>query len=154
MALLSHCLKHSHKQSHALVILGREETRPLENMNFYLCIQIMLHAMMYNSGSYYNHRQARSLNYKWTHFLQNDQFKGFPFEQQKMGSVRVLRAAPNFFSLWYSFYLFCVVLEGINGQAKGWLNAHATFYGANQNPTSLGKSYKPILTDTYLQRSV
>jgi hypothetical protein len=45
------------------------------------------------------------------------------------------------FSLWHFFFLACVVLEGINGQVNGWLNAHATFYGANQSPTTLGKSH-------------
>uniref|UniRef100_A0A2N9G6L0 Expansin-like EG45 domain-containing protein n=1 Tax=Fagus sylvatica TaxID=28930 RepID=A0A2N9G6L0_FAGSY len=28
--------------------------------------------------------------------------------------------------------------HGVNGQVNNWLNGHATFYGANQNPTSLG----------------
>lgn len=35
--------------------------------------------------------------------------------------------------------LICLASEQINAQAR-WLNAHATYYGADQNPTSLGKS--------------
>lgn len=35
--------------------------------------------------------------------------------------------------------VICVLLKGTNGQGRGWLNAHATFYGANQNPSTLGK---------------
>jgi hypothetical protein len=35
--------------------------------------------------------------------------------------------------------LLCVVR--IHVQANGWLNAHATFYGTNQSPTSLGKPF-------------
>ncbi|WOH00239.1 hypothetical protein DCAR_0519597 [Daucus carota subsp. sativus] len=33
--------------------------------------------------------------------------------------------------------LICLASEQINAQAR-WLNAHATYYGADQNPTSLG----------------
>ncbi|KAK6946728.1 Expansin, cellulose-binding-like domain [Dillenia turbinata] len=36
------------------------------------------------------------------------------------------------------FFLLCLVFVSINGQSTGWLNAHATFYGANENPTTLG----------------
>lgn len=35
------------------------------------------------------------------------------------------------------FFVSLLNLKGING---GWLNAHATFYGANQSPATLGKS--------------
>ncbi|XP_050219260.1 expansin-A12 [Mercurialis annua] len=38
-------------------------------------------------------------------------------------------------------YFLCIsgtFLVGINCQGNGWINAHATFYGANQNPTTLG----------------
>ncbi|CAI9773493.1 unnamed protein product [Fraxinus pennsylvanica] len=31
-----------------------------------------------------------------------------------------------------------MLFEGINGQSNRWFNARATFYGANQNPSSLG----------------
>ncbi|KAL3821184.1 hypothetical protein ACJIZ3_007089 [Penstemon smallii] len=34
--------------------------------------------------------------------------------------------------------VICVVFEGANAQTRGWINAHATFYGANQNPSTLG----------------
>ncbi|KAJ7981724.1 Expansin [Quillaja saponaria] len=39
--------------------------------------------------------------------------------------------------LWYFFFLANVLVLRTNG-LNGWLNAHATFYGANQNPTTLG----------------
>ncbi|KAK9938124.1 hypothetical protein M0R45_014880 [Rubus argutus] len=39
---------------------------------------------------------------------------------------------------WQIIMFVCVVLEGVNGsQANGWLNAHATFYGVNQDPALL-----------------
>lgn len=37
------------------------------------------------------------------------------------------------------FFFVSMIMEGTNGQVNGWLNAHATFYGANQNPITLGK---------------
>ena len=41
---------------------------------------------------------------------------------------------------WQIIVFVSVVLNGINGaQAKGWLNAHATFYGVNQAPATFGK---------------
>lgn len=45
---------------------------------------------------------------------------------------------PSFF-FWHFLLFVSVVFEGINGQANGWLNGHATFYGANQSPATLGK---------------
>ncbi|XP_040987941.1 expansin-A12 [Juglans microcarpa x Juglans regia] len=50
-----------------------------------------------------------------------------------MGSVKV----PSV-SLLYVFFLVCVGFDGINSEGNGWLNGHATFYGSNQNPTTLG----------------
>ncbi|GMY31804.1 expansin-A12 [Fagus crenata] len=50
-----------------------------------------------------------------------------------MGSIKI----PSIFLLHFVF-IVCVGLKGINGQVNNWLNGHATFYGANQNPTSLG----------------
>ncbi|WKA12156.1 hypothetical protein VitviT2T_029572 [Vitis vinifera] len=41
--------------------------------------------------------------------------------------------------LWRFFFVVGVVLEGIgHGLADGWFDAHATFYGANQSPSTLG----------------
>ncbi|XP_031254358.1 expansin-A12 [Pistacia vera] len=40
--------------------------------------------------------------------------------------------------LWHLFFFVSVMFEGINCQASRWLNAHATFYGANQSPSTLG----------------
>ncbi|XP_012847693.1 PREDICTED: expansin-A12 [Erythranthe guttata] len=34
--------------------------------------------------------------------------------------------------------VICVFLKGINCQSNGWINARATFYGGNQNPSTLG----------------
>ena len=53
-----------------------------------------------------------------------------------MGSAKI----PSVFLL-YVVFLVIVVFKGINGQVNNWLNGHATFYGANQNPTTLGKSH-------------
>jgi hypothetical protein len=53
-----------------------------------------------------------------------------------MGSIKI----PSVFLLHFVF-IVSVLLKGINGQVNNWLNGHATFYGANQNPTSLGKSH-------------
>uniref|UniRef100_A0A2N9I7Z3 Expansin n=1 Tax=Fagus sylvatica TaxID=28930 RepID=A0A2N9I7Z3_FAGSY len=50
-----------------------------------------------------------------------------------MGSIKI----PSIFLLHFVF-IVCVGLKGVNGQVNNWLNGHATFYGANQNPTSLG----------------
>jgi len=41
--------------------------------------------------------------------------------------------------IWCLLLVLCAVR--IHVEANGWLNAHATFYGANQSPTSLGMSY-------------
>ncbi|KAK2994922.1 hypothetical protein RJ640_004476 [Escallonia rubra] len=41
------------------------------------------------------------------------------------------------FTLWHSLFLVGVVLEGMRG-VHGWLSGHATFYGAGENPTTLG----------------
>lgn len=42
--------------------------------------------------------------------------------------------------VWYLFFILCLVLKGINAQDNGnWLGGHATFYGSDQNPTTLGK---------------
>lgn len=42
--------------------------------------------------------------------------------------------------LWRFFFVVGVVLEGIgHGLADGWFDAHATFYGANQSPSTLGE---------------
>ncbi|XP_024157087.1 expansin-A12 [Rosa chinensis] len=51
-----------------------------------------------------------------------------------------MKAAGSFCVLfWQIIFFVSVVLEGINGaQANGWLNAHATFYGVNQDPATLG----------------
>ncbi|RHN40891.1 hypothetical protein MtrunA17_Chr8g0359991 [Medicago truncatula] len=43
-------------------------------------------------------------------------------------------------------FIWCVLLlvlcaVRIHVEANGWLNAHATFYGANQSPTSLGMTF-------------
>ncbi|KAL5736304.1 hypothetical protein ACOSQ2_031092 [Xanthoceras sorbifolium] len=40
--------------------------------------------------------------------------------------------------LWQIFFFASMVLEGIHGQSSGWINAHATYYGANQSPSTLG----------------
>ncbi|KAJ4726293.1 Expansin [Melia azedarach] len=51
-----------------------------------------------------------------------------------MGSV--IFTSVNLLSL---FFLFLSSgFEGINGQVNRWLNAHATYYGANQSPSTLG----------------
>ncbi|KAG8386312.1 hypothetical protein BUALT_Bualt03G0135900 [Buddleja alternifolia] len=34
--------------------------------------------------------------------------------------------------------IISVLLERINGQSRDWINARATFYGGNQNPSTLG----------------
>ncbi|XP_058077143.1 expansin-A12 [Magnolia sinica] len=46
-------------------------------------------------------------------------------------------AGTNVYSV---FIVFCLilVLERANGQSNGWMAGHATYYGASQNPTSLG----------------
>ncbi|KAM5585988.1 expansin-A12 [Rosa sericea] len=51
-----------------------------------------------------------------------------------------MKAAGSFcVLLWQIIFFVGVVLESINGaQANGWLNAHATFYGVNQDPATLG----------------
>nr|AVG44224.1 EXPA11-1 [Boehmeria nivea] len=40
--------------------------------------------------------------------------------------------------IWYYLLFASMVFEGTYGQGNGWLSAHATFYGSNQNPTTLG----------------
>lgn len=40
----------------------------------------------------------------------------------------------------YSLFFLGNVFEGVDGRgANRWLNGHATFYGANQSPATLGK---------------
>lgn len=40
----------------------------------------------------------------------------------------------------HGIFFLLLEIEGIQGKGVGgWLPAHATFYGASQNPTSLGK---------------
>jgi hypothetical protein len=46
--------------------------------------------------------------------------------------------------------LLCVVR--VHVQANGWLNAHATFYGTNQSPTSLGKLFLIEIEITFIFR--
>jgi len=45
--------------------------------------------------------------------------------------------------IWYLLLLVLCAVR-IHVEANGWLNAHATFYGANQSPTSLGMTYLSI----------
>ncbi|KAI4333686.1 hypothetical protein L6164_018462 [Bauhinia variegata] len=40
--------------------------------------------------------------------------------------------------LWCLLFILSAIENGIHVQANGWLNAHATFYGANQSPATLG----------------
>ncbi|KAK3198990.1 hypothetical protein Dsin_022405 [Dipteronia sinensis] len=40
--------------------------------------------------------------------------------------------------IWHFLFFVSMVFEGINGQVSGWINAHATYYGANQSPSTLG----------------
>ncbi|KAF4367155.1 expansin-A12 [Cannabis sativa] len=41
--------------------------------------------------------------------------------------------------IWYIFFFSSMVFKSISArQANGWLGAHATFYGGNQNPSTLG----------------
>ncbi|KAJ8755555.1 hypothetical protein K2173_022134 [Erythroxylum novogranatense] len=40
--------------------------------------------------------------------------------------------------VWHVFFFGSLLLEGDSTQVHGWLNAHATFYGANQSPSTLG----------------
>lgn len=43
--------------------------------------------------------------------------------------------------VWYFFLFLCFFFKAINAQLNGnWLSGHATFYGSDQNPTTLGKS--------------
>lgn len=47
-----------------------------------------------------------------------------------------------FFFFFFMVALFQGLLVDINVEATaGWLDAHATFYGNNQDPTSLGKNF-------------
>ncbi|XP_015866101.2 expansin-A12 [Ziziphus jujuba] len=41
--------------------------------------------------------------------------------------------------VWYFFLFLCFFFKAINAQLNGnWLSGHATFYGSDQNPTTLG----------------
>ncbi|KAF5728317.1 putative Alpha-expansin 12 precursor [Tripterygium wilfordii] len=40
--------------------------------------------------------------------------------------------------LWHLFFFVSFVIEGISGHVSSWVNAHATFYGANLSPSTLG----------------
>lgn len=55
-----------------------------------------------------------------------------------------MKARGSFCVLFRQIIFFVsVVLVGINGaQASTWLNAHATFYGVNQDPATFGKSQR------------
>lgn len=41
--------------------------------------------------------------------------------------------------VWQLFFVVGAIFGGVNAQVNGWFNAHATFYGADQSPFSLGK---------------
>lgn len=44
-------------------------------------------------------------------------------------------------AIFISFFILVWVFgSGANGQVNRWLPGHATFYGASQNPTTLGKA--------------
>ncbi|XP_010272477.1 PREDICTED: expansin-A12 [Nelumbo nucifera] len=45
---------------------------------------------------------------------------------------------PSVYLLWLFPFITSVVLGRIHGQPNGWLSGHATFYGATDNPTTLG----------------
>ena len=49
--------------------------------------------------------------------------------------------------VWVLYALFFMVVGGsfVHGDGGAWLHAHATFYGADQNPTSLGESLNEII---------
>lgn len=49
------------------------------------------------------------------------------------------------FSCFVSYLLLVLCAVTIHVQADVWLNAHATFYGANQSPTTLGKNIFNIM---------
>lgn len=51
----------------------------------------------------------------------------------------VVAAVPSRF--WHFFLILNMGFVGINGQVNRWLNAHATYYGADQSPSTLGKYY-------------
>ncbi|KAL9444123.1 hypothetical protein AB3S75_017327 [Citrus x aurantiifolia] len=51
-----------------------------------------------------------------------------------MGPV-VAVVPPRF---WHFFLILSMGFVGINGQVNRWLNAHATYYGADQSPSTLG----------------
>lgn len=53
--------------------------------------------------------------------------------------------------VWHLFFFVSGVVECVNGQVGGWINAHATFYGANQAPSTLGKLHKTLLIFFYLE---
>jgi hypothetical protein len=59
---------------------------------------------------------------------------------EKMGPI-------NFVWQFLLVLLLCVVR--VHVQANGWLNAHATFYGTNQSPTSLGKLFLTEIEITF-----
>ncbi|GMN44841.1 hypothetical protein TIFTF001_014028 [Ficus carica] len=40
--------------------------------------------------------------------------------------------------LCHIFFFASMIFQGVQGQGNRWLSAHATFYGSNQNPTTLG----------------
>lgn len=47
----------------------------------------------------------------------------------------------NCSAIFISFLILVWVFgSGANGQVNRWLPGHATFYGASQNPTTLGKA--------------
>lgn len=55
-----------------------------------------------------------------------------------------LSAVSSCASFWHIFLLVSMVLEGmiiVNVEASGWLSGHATFYGTNQDPATLGKCH-------------
>ncbi|XP_028085307.1 expansin-A12 [Camellia sinensis] len=50
----------------------------------------------------------------------------------------LLSNIPSSLLFWMFLSFVGIVLKGVNGQGNRWLNGHATFYGANQSPTTLG----------------
>lgn len=41
--------------------------------------------------------------------------------------------------IWKFLLVICALFKGLNGRSTDWINARATFYGGNQNPSTLGK---------------